>query len=209
MSKIPQHVLFSTYAHIPHLKVELKRDNPWLSTMVVATEKIDGKQFRVGKIHGEYMFGSKNNQLTALPFKDNILTPNLKKLVSTIGEGVIIYGELCGPSFSRHMDYGSIFPRFLVFDISVCGKYLDWVDVRRICHKHNVKTVPVVYMGWLSEVKIKSLSIGPTMLASEKEILGGFKGREGVVLRPTKEVTKFKRARAKIISQAFKEYEIA
>lgn len=209
MSKIPQHPMFYRYEHIPHLKVELKRSNPWLSTMIVATEKIDGKQFRVGYINGEYMFGSRKEQLATLPFKDIILTHNLMRLIKTIGDGVVVYGELFGSSISRYMDYGTVFPRFAVFDISVKGRYIDWVDTRRLCHKHDVKTVPVIYMGWLSEVKVKTLSTGPTMLASEQEILGGFKGMEGVVLRPTKEVAGFKRARAKIISQAFKEYKIA
>ncbi len=99
---------------------------------------------------------------------------------------VIVFGEIFG-SGVQDMDYGAHGDDgYRVFDISVNGEYLNWPDVVAFCHKHGLRTVPVIYEGpWvcIKEV-LDDYACGLTSVGAPER---KFKGREGIVIKPVKE----------------------
>jgi hypothetical protein len=71
-----------------------------------------------------------------------------------------------------------------VFDITVDGKYLDWIDVLGLCSIFGVLTVPVLYQGQFRKELVEEYTHGGTTLGTP---LCKFKGREGIVITTLEE----------------------
>jgi RNA ligase (TIGR02306 family) len=170
---------------------------------VVITVKIHGTNSRVGKIEGELMAGSHglrrkkpetveeggrfatdNNGLYWYPLS---LEPVIK-LLNSLGyshDQVILYGEIYSDKIQKEYHYdtkaGEI--GYRVFDILIDGKYLDYEDFKRLTDDYGIPTVPVLYIGKYDKEKIKVLASSQEFLADGDHI------REGVVVKPVKEMT--------------------
>jgi RNA ligase (TIGR02306 family) len=169
--------------------------------LVRITEKIHGTNSRVGVIgaNGDYEFmaGSnkarrKQNDLNGNPsmYWKPLEDERVLNLVNGICEGkrnVIVFGEIFGPGI-QDMDYG--LPRaggYRVFDISVDGTYLDWIDLEAECRECGVELVPLLYNGPWSPDLIERFTYGPTTVCDPIQVKGKFKDREGIVITPLKE----------------------
>jgi len=99
---------------------------------------------------------------------------------------VIVFGEIFGSSV-QDMDYGVQGDEgYRVFDISVNGVYLDWLEVEDHCREYGIRTVPILYQGpWKCVSGV--LDEYASGLTWAGEHTGRFKGREGVVIKPTRE----------------------
>jgi RNA ligase (TIGR02306 family) len=97
---------------------------------------------------------------------------------------IILFGEIYGPSVqSLHYGMSKSKPGYRAFDLLIDGKYADYDEFIRLCEKHGVPTVPLVYRGPFDINKIKELSNGNTLMGVENHI------REGVVVKPVHERT--------------------
>lgn len=98
---------------------------------------------------------------------------------------VIIFGELYGPGV-QDMDYGVPVGDigWRVYDISVNGCYLGWVEVSNLCVLHRIETVPLLYTGSFDPARLDEWTNGPTTVAAAGDIKTKFKGREGCVITP-------------------------
>lgn len=128
--------------------------------------------------------------------------PNLKNLMLYLcnnreeGEfvthqnDVMVFGELFGSGI-QDLSYGFENGQsdFRVFDISVNGKYLDTHDRVELCDRFQIARVPLLYIGPFSRAKVDELVGGPTTICAPEKIKG-FKEREGVVIKLTKEASR-------------------
>lgn len=169
---------------------------------VVITEKIHGTNCRMGKIGGEYMAGShkvqrKSGEGLYWQFFDAV-----KPLLDTVGNNVIIFGEIFGPGV-QDLDYGLSVKSFQAFDIMVDGKYMDYPLFKSLCENHNVKTVPELYKGPFDMEIVEKCTYGRTTF---KGVKAKFKDREGCVVRPLLErnATRFGRVILKSVSADYR-----
>jgi RNA ligase (TIGR02306 family) len=166
---------------------------------VVITEKIHGTNSRIGVLFedGEWVYatGSHKCRWMDVPGVERYWKPlrnqgMLEMLAKLCGEksNVIVYGEIFGSSV-QDMDYGFDGDTgYRVFDISINGQYMDWVDVQAFCYDFDVPTVPVIYWGpWdLVSEMIDEYASGRTSVGTP---VRKFKGREGVVIKLEQEQT--------------------
>lgn len=174
---------------------------------VVVTEKIHGMNSRVGYVlypnetgHAEWqkMAGSHSvrrkefdsNEKRSrfwIPFDneqmDNLINKVIRQEESS--SAVIVFGELFGQV--QDMKYGQDGISFKAFDISVDGKYLDHDKMMGYFSEYEIPTVPLLYRGPFSMEKMNELVDGETTVCDPKSIKEKFKGREGIVIKPTKE----------------------
>lgn len=102
------------------------------------------------------------------------------------GDGnVIVFGEIYGAKV-QDLAYGLQTQAFRAFDIAVDGSYLGYDAQRKLFDTWGVETVPVLYRGPFSKAIVAELTDGPTTLCPPDKA-GKFKGREGVVVKPTRE----------------------
>jgi len=168
---------------------------------VVIDEKIHGTNSRVGYLpigeNGamEFVAGSHNTRRKEMNDKGVVsvywkpMTADMRAMLMEISgedkKSVIVFGEIYGGS-TQDMKYGLNESTFRCFDILVNGKYLDY-DIRMDWFKkYNIESAPSLYRGPFSKEKLLELTDGPTTLC-DATIAGKFKGREGVVVRPTVE----------------------
>ena len=167
---------------------------------VVATEKIHGKNCRIGIVDGTFCVGSHtcrkadpfpdNNDETdealkpykGLLFWDAAVDPGVRKFlydwyaIKSVNT-VIIYGEVYGQGV-QSLHYGQNKTKgFRAFDIYVNGDYLDFHGFADACDLYGIERAPVLYQGPFDLDKIKAVSVGPSTLPGAKNI------REGVVVR--------------------------
>ena len=184
---VSQHPFFFKYTNIENLRHY--RDVLIPGEPVVITEKFHGMNCRVGVIEGEFLAGSHDYQraepedysmnrfwfpLSLKPVKD------LLNKLKDIHKQVILFGEILGPSIQK-FHYNQKRPIFMVFDIMIDGKYLDWQDFQELCDDNDVPMVSVLNIGGYSLDIVKKLACGQSTLG------GNF--REGVVVRPLTERT--------------------
>lgn len=169
-------------------------------TPVRITEKIHGRNCRVGLVRGEsgdweFVAGSHNFPrkkpeegakpcIYWEPLEDKAVLDLLTGLCDE-QHSVVAYGEIYGQG-CQDLDYGVQQGQreFRVFDILFDGRYLDWADVRDVCKLHGVQTVPLLYEGPFTVAKMSELTDGPTTIRTPR---AKFKGREGVVVTPLTE----------------------
>lgn len=88
---------------------------------------------------------------------------------------VILYGEGYGAGIQQGGHYGPE-KRFILFDVRVDGKWLDWDDVVDVAEKLDIETVPVLARGVDLETAKKYVSYS-CLLGHEHEKV------EGIILR--------------------------
>jgi len=171
---------------------------------VVATEKIHGRNVRVGIVNGSFVLGSrtyrKRDPFAGDPrievdgdlsiYKDTLYwsvlpdTNVLKLLYDLQAHGaqtVIVFGEIYGQGV-QSLHYGCTKKKgFRAFDIYVNGDYLDYDTFLAWCKQVDVEVAPALYRGPFDLDKIKEISNGKSVLPGAKNI------REGVVVRTVKE----------------------
>ena len=173
---------------------------------VVIMEKIHGSNLRLGLIFTaedspdgsavhQFMAGShgvRRKEFDQAGKRSKFwlgLTDPVKELLKDVAgddKNVIIYGEIYGEGI-QDLTYGVKGLACRFFDISVNGKYLSWTEQAEVFARHpEVETAPILYRGPFSMEKVKELTDGNTTLC-DPDKAGSFKGREGVVVRPTTE----------------------
>lgn len=180
---------------------------------VVVTEKIHGRNARVGLIGGKVIVGSHTTRKK--PPEDGNARENLDWYPTTLSgvqqllehlapRGVpILFGETYGGSV-QSLDYG--IPKrkglgFRAFDISVNGVYLGAAEFEELCNRFNIDVVPKLYQGPFSITMVKELAEGNTTVSGA----GGKHIREGAVVKPVAErhSPKIGRVILKFISTAY------
>lgn len=176
--------------------------------MVVATEKIDGSNDRIGisistdengNIFYEWKAGSHkvkrkrpediSQSIYWLPYSNE----NVRDLISYLHEElpekrqVILFGEIYGKSLGgmKELNYGKPSELdFRAFDIKINDRYINYSDFKFYCDKFNVKTVPLIDIFHFSFEKCLEASTGDSILAKEN---GATHIREGAVIKPIEE----------------------
>lgn len=200
--------LFEKYTDIEDGKLLYGRFLP--GEEVVVSEKIHGKNVRVGIVNGVRHAGSRTARRTKPVIHDGAVlggpgdpgreaaesadlakdlfwspwaNPHVEELLDTLSRShkvVILMGETFGRGV-QSLDYGLTATRgFRAFDIYVDGRYLDYEEFARTCDGYGVERVPVLHRGPFDLATIKKLAEGKTTLY-------GNHIREGVVVRSAKE----------------------
>lgn len=171
---------------------------------IVINEKIHGQNCRIGLIRvpdeqgnesWELMAGShevRRKPIDAKGRESDFWKPvndNMKNLLYHICDkkyNVIIFGELLG---TQDMKYGlqDNTRDFRAFDISIDGKYMDHEEMKSLLDEYNIPIAPILYVGPYNRQVIEKHTDGLTTVCNQDEIKEKFKGREGIVFRPTKE----------------------
>lgn len=162
-------------------EVEFLKDNVW-----EFTEKVDGTNIRVIWDGYKVSFGGRTDKAeipTHLLEKLNILFGGevkeqlfeqlfKEKEVVLFGEGYGPKIQSCGSSYVDEVD-------FILFDVTVNGKYLSRNNVNEIATYFNIKSVPVLFTGVLEE-GVKYVKSNPTSTIAKDKTLP----MEGLVARP-------------------------
>ncbi len=181
--------LFEKYTDIEDGKLLYGRFLP--GEEVVASEKIHGRNCRIGVVNGARHAGSRTSRRTK-PADGNLeadmfwrpwTLPPVERLVEHLAKShkvAILVGEVFGKGVES-LDYGTKKTRsFRAFDIYVDGNYHDYDVFAKLCDEFGVERVPVIYRGPFDLAKVKEISGGKT-------VIGGDHIREGVVVRPAVE----------------------
>jgi len=162
---------------------------------VVATEKIHGRNCRIGLIDGKLVAGSRTTRKQDIPdgglysdflFWSPLMNDGVETLLREVQERknaktVILFGEIYGQGV-QSLHYGCNKKKgFRAFDVYADGNYLDFDEFGALCYDHEVERAPIIYLGPFDLEKIKEISNGKSTLPGANNI------REGVVVRPTKE----------------------
>lgn len=148
---------------------------------------------RIKKLFGllneyEFVFGSRNVQLSSPKYKDkfyydeNVYGRIVEQynLKNKLKKGEVLYGEIVGKGIQGGYDYGfkdNI--AFFAYDIIKDSKYVNYVEFKSICYEMNLPTVPDLYVGPYSLDKVKELTKGSSILSPEAQPI-----REGCVVKP-------------------------
>lgn len=150
------------------------------------TEKIDGTNIRI------YWDGHKV-QYFGRTDKSSIPQHLINKLIELFGGNVNEemfeqkFGEtevlLIGEGYGNKIQKGSLYRddvSFILFDVSINGKYLSRDNVRDIANYFNIESVPVILIGKLQE--------GIDFVKTKPKSTIGTADMEGLVARPLKEL---------------------
>jgi len=162
---------------------------------VVVLEKIHGTNIRIGKVDGQFIVGSKNNNMFDGEYhkkfdgygtwnwiqENNIQDKNLP-------DNTIFMGEFFGAGVAKEIKYFDPELRkkhFVVFDVFVDGTYIDHDDVIDLSMEYDFDTVPYLYSGsGITIEKLNELRNMNSKLAWENGI---DTISEGIVIKPAKE----------------------
>ena len=155
---------------------------------VIITEKIHGTNYRFGIVENVFYVGSHFNikkhpggSIYSLVATKYDLENRVVEAFKSYDEDVIFYAEIYGKSIQGSFTYGLSVQDFIVFDIQVNGKFVDWDELQIICERIGFKTPSVLYRGPFSLKKVEELADGLTVLGNGSHI------REGVVVRSEEE----------------------
>lgn len=180
---------------------------------VVATEKIDGSNDRIGISFSiledgtetyEWKAGShrlKRKRPNDEDIKDNIYwhpytLSSVRNMVETIhnapefkAKEITLYGEIYGRVRGGHksLHYGR--PNslnFVAFDMKWDGVFVSWDTFETLCLEFGVPIVPVIYQFDFSLALAKDFSTGPSVLAARNGMEEPHM-REGIVIKPIRE----------------------
>ena len=153
-------------------------------TKVVYTEKIHGANCRIGTIDGEPVAGShrtqRANTQNCIYWCGYKVCSDLIRDLGEDGLDVIIFGEIFGPGV-QDLHYSQTEVTFRAFDISVNGKYMDYMLFMNLCKVYGIPTVPVLEISDYSRARLEALTDGQSTL--------GGNIREGVVVKALEEST--------------------
>lgn len=181
-------------------------------TEVELTEKIHGSNFRVTYQEGRLWVGSRNNYRkqsdSSLYWQAVKFNPWIAEIAEA-NPGMVIYAEVFGWVQNLHYGASKNTPHMLrVFDIFHAGRYLDAVEryktLRLSVHDYGTAPwyggplspgidtveppracglhVPVLYRGPYSDDVVLEHMAGPSTISGANHY------REGVVIKPTKEM---------------------
>jgi|694.fasta_scaffold17329_9 RNA ligase (TIGR02306 family) len=179
---------------------------------VIVTEKIHGTNCRLGYVlAGQTPDGDQKWEIVAgshsvrrkefdakghrskywMPLKQDGSCPISNMLVQVFvaekaSRSVVLFGEIFGQGI-QDMDYGQKTPSFRAFDLAVDGKYLDWDKTCEYLKRHDIPVVPLLYRGPFSMEVLDQHVDGQTTICDANNIKTPFKGREGIVIKPTQE----------------------
>jgi RNA ligase (TIGR02306 family) len=193
-------VYFHKYTNIENLRNY--PDTFMEGETVIVTEKIHGTNARVGYCpesdgsDWKWMAGSHGvRRREVLPESDKVSLywqpfqwhPRLKEMIEAIHvkydcASVIVFGEIFG-SGVQDLAYGlkNSEKQFRAFDISVNGEYIDYGELENWCVKFDIPRVPMLYYGRFFWEVVEEMAEGNTIFPTDQI-------REGVVIRPEKEV---------------------
>lgn len=182
---------FHSYCNIPnYYETALKLSIPEIPVRI--TEKIHGVHSRIGYIGGEFLCGSSLCDELKHSVYGNPLSHYMQSMLIAISEGtrdVVVFGEIYGSKVT-FMDYGTYgADGYAMYDITVNGVYMDWIDVVKYADRFRVRLAPLIYSGINNPMIASHVSIGPTLLSEAYMIRSKYKGREGAVIVPTVEQT--------------------
>jgi len=164
---------------------------------IVLTEKIHGSNSRVGVIreNDEWVFAVGSHKVRWGKFRQAqrywkpLERKGVLRLLNDLCDeqhNVIIFGEIYGNKV-QDLNYGTNGDEgYAVFDISVNGSYLHWNDTSNLCLNYEIPIVPLLFRGpyHLVSGRLEKYAMGSTLVNTPKV---GFKGREGIVIRPVEE----------------------
>lgn len=180
------HPLFFTYTEIENMRnfPDIIQDGE----EVLISEKIHGSNTRMAYIDGTYMAGSHNVRLKESPDCKYwyVMSEQIRELLKDVSHmgSVILYGETFGfkvQDLHYGMKQGEI--GYRAFDLSVNGRYMNYQDFERVCDKHGVQKVPLLYFGPYSFDIIQKYADGDSVVEGADCMM------EGVVVRPAIERT--------------------
>jgi ATP-dependent RNA circularization protein (DNA/RNA ligase family) len=128
---------------------------PWLGT-----EKIDGTNIRISSEKDGIKGKTDNAQIPSFLYPVLVEIQNKLQTVISHGnlpESTIIYGEGYGKKIQKGEHYLPESNNFVLFDVSINGKYQPWSSVENVSEKIDVPIVPIYGYHPISEwVKITS-----------------------------------------------------
>lgn len=194
---MPELAAFHEYTSIEN--IQRYQDGIPMAERCRYTEKLHGSNCRVGLVRdetGDFTFAAGSHKVRRAEYSgekrslywEPVDEPMMNLLTHLCDEehNVVVFGEIFGPGI-QDLDYGQPTHGFRVFDITVAGIYLDWVEVCQLCEAFDIETVPVLHIGYFDPKVVEHLTYGDTMVASADKIRSKFKGREGVVVTPLRE----------------------
>lgn len=154
---------------------------------VVVSEKIHGKNCRIGLVNKTLHVGSRTTRKDPEKLRDKSIfwgavTENIEKLLLAVDQEraakvVILYGEIYGQGV-QSLHYGCKKQKgFRAFDIYVDGEFLDYEDFRKYCDLYKVDRVPILAKMPFDLDKVQRLSTGRSVVPGADNIM------EGVVVR--------------------------
>lgn len=156
---------------------------------VIITEKIDGTNMRIALIDEKFRIGGRNmefpfeNPQGDMGFVAWCQEHTVEQRLRSLGlDNIIVYGEFCGEKINVPI-YGKG-RNFLIFDIKLEGKYVDWDQTVELAKKLGFSVVPILYRGKPSlEIfnQLRRSISGYAKLKTGKEY-----SHEGIVIKPTK-----------------------
>lgn len=162
--------------------------------LVVATEKIHGRNCRIGLCYDAdtdefvFMAGSHNvrrrkyntqGKVNAYwrPFEIHLDLGNMLRGLHLVHHAnIVVFGELYGPGM-QDLTYGQRDVSFRVFDITVNGLYLNYEIMHEWLRRHDIPAVPQSYAGPFYWDQLEEHAKGNTSVNEVKQI------REGIVIR--------------------------
>jgi RNA ligase (TIGR02306 family) len=77
-----------------------------------------------------------------------------------LGDGILLYGEIYGPSIQKHYDYNEKCLRFKAFDVKINGEYTDHDMFMYVTSCMGIPTVDVFYSGKYNHGKVVTYQTG-------------------------------------------------
>lgn len=122
---------------------------------VVITEKIDGACSGIMKCNGQTFLQKKGSGADyshpQFSFFQNEWYFSNKEKIDGLPDNIVVYGELM--RCIHTVEYNKLPDWFLVFDIFDLEqkRYLSWDEIKKICKKAGLFTVPFIYEGKISK----------------------------------------------------------
>ena len=172
------------YLHIDNL---YKNIEIMLFKECYALEKIHGTSAHLGFNGGEirYFSGGGKHQSFVDLFDEENLNKKFKELFN---ENVVIYGESYGGKQQGMSDTYGKEPKFVAFDVKIGEYWLDVVNAEEVVKSLGLEFVD--YVKIKTDLKLIDIERDRPSMQARRNFIVGDKKREGVVLRPLKELTR-------------------
>lgn len=130
------------------------------------------------------------------------LPEKAKEIANLFGQTVTLRGEMLGPGIQGNF-YRLKKLEVVSFELALNGKPMDWIDEKELMDKFKIKRVPLLFVG-----KLKDFLAGRTIQQASNGIstLHPDLLREGIVIRPVRELPAYERYGRVIIKQRSPEY---
>lgn len=144
------------------------------------TEKLDGTSVTYGFYDGEFRVCNRNRRVDEHSDYARVMPEGLPQM---LGNRYVIQGEICGPGVQKN-PLGLKRPEVFFFNLWDRTKhgYADFFALRFFCEYHGLHMVPVLEEGESFNYTLQEL------LEKAQGTYASGKQREGIVIRPRKEV---------------------